>query len=38
MYSYGPPHMAVQKHDDQHEHTAMWGYGIIKLSNNKRIQ
>ena len=21
MYSYGPPHMAVQKHADQHEHT-----------------
>ena len=21
MYSYGPPHMAGQKHDDQHEHT-----------------
>ena len=21
MYSYGPPHMAVQKRDDQHEHT-----------------
>ena len=21
MYSYGPPHMAVQKLDDQHEHT-----------------
>ena len=21
MYSYGPPHMAVQKHDDQHEYT-----------------
>ena len=21
MYSYGPPHMAVQKHDDKHEHT-----------------
>ena len=21
MYSYGPPHMAVQKQDDQHEHT-----------------
>ena len=20
MYSYGPPHMAVQKQDDQHEH------------------
>ena len=21
MYSYGPPHMAVQKQDDQHERT-----------------
>ena len=21
MYSYGPPHMAVQKQDDQHKHT-----------------
>ena len=21
MYSYGPPHIAVQKQDDQHEHT-----------------
>ena len=21
MYSYGPPHMAVQKQDDQHDHT-----------------
>ena len=21
MYSYGPQHMVVQKHDDQHEHT-----------------
>ena len=21
MYSYGPPHMAVEKQDDQHEHT-----------------
>ena len=21
MYSHGPPHMAVQKQDDQHEHT-----------------
>ena len=21
MYSYGPPHMAVQMQDDQHEHT-----------------
>ena len=21
MYSYGPPHMAVQKQDDQHEYT-----------------
>ena len=21
LYSYGPPHMAVQKQDDQHEHT-----------------
>ena len=21
MYSYGPPHMAEQKQDDQHEHT-----------------
>ena len=21
MYSYGPPHMAVQKQDEQHEHT-----------------
>ena len=21
MYSYGPPHVAVQKQDDQHEHT-----------------
>ena len=21
MYSYGPPHMVVQKQDDQHEHT-----------------
>ena len=21
MYSYGPPHTAVQKQDDQHEHT-----------------
>ena len=29
MYSYGPPHMAKQKQDDQLEHTAaMWGYGI----------
>ena len=22
MYSYGPPHMAGQKQDDQHEHTS----------------
>ena len=22
MYSYGPPHMAVQKQEDQHEHTS----------------
>ena len=22
MYSYGPPHMAVQKQDDQLEHTS----------------
>ena len=29
MYSYGPPHMAVQKQDDQHEH---------KFSNYVRIQ
>ena len=29
MYSYGPPHMAVQKQDDQHEHT---------FSNCVRIQ
>ena len=29
MYSYGPPHMAVQKLDDQHEHT---------FSNYVRIQ
>ena len=29
MYSYGPPHMAVQKQDDQHEHT---------FSNYVRIQ
>ena len=29
IYSYGPPHMAVQKHDDQHEHT---------FSNYVRIQ
>ena len=21
MYSYGPPHMAEEKQDDQHEHT-----------------
>ena len=21
MYSYGPPHIAVQKQDDQYEHT-----------------
>ena len=21
MYSYGPPHMAKQKQDDNHEHT-----------------
>ena len=21
MYPYGPPHMAEQKQDDQHEHT-----------------
>ena len=21
MYSYGPPHMAEQKQDEQHEHT-----------------
>ena len=33
MYSYGPPHMAEQKQDDQPEHTytytaAMWGYGM----------
>ena len=21
MYSYGPPHKAEQKQDDQHEHT-----------------
>ena len=29
MYSYGPPHMAEQKQDDQLEHTAaMWGYGM----------
>ena len=21
MYSYGPPHMAEQEQDDQHEHT-----------------
>ena len=29
MYSYGPQHMAVQKQDDQHEHT---------FSNYVRIQ
>ena len=29
MYSNGPPHMAVQKQDDQHEHT---------FSNYVRIQ
>ena len=29
MYSYGPPHMAVQKQDDQHEHT---------FSSNVRIR
>ena len=29
MYSYGPPHIAVQKQDDQHEHT---------FSNYVRIQ
>ena len=29
MYSYGPPHMAVQKQDDQHEHI---------FSNYVRIQ
>ena len=29
MYSYGPSHMAVQKQDDQHEHT---------LSNYVRIR
>ena len=29
MHSYGPPHMAVQKQDDQHEHT---------FSNYVRIQ
>ena len=29
MYSYGPPYMAVQKQDDQHEHT---------FSNYVRIQ
>ena len=29
MYSSGPPHMAVQKQDDQHEHT---------LSNYVRIR
>ena len=29
LYSYGPPHMAVQKQDDQHEHT---------FSNYVRIQ
>ena len=29
MYSYGLPHMAGQKQDDQVEHTAaMWGYGM----------
>ena len=29
MYSYGPPHMAEQKQDDQFEHAAaMWGYGM----------
>ena len=33
MYSYGPPHMAKQKQDDQLEHTyihtsAVWGYGM----------
>ena len=29
IYSYGPPHMAEQKHDDQLEHTySMWGYGM----------
>ena len=29
MYSYGPPHMGVQKQDDQHEHT---------FSSNVRIR
>ena len=29
MYTYGPPHMAVQKQDDQHKHT---------FSNYVRIQ
>ena len=29
MYSYGPPHMAVQKQADQHEHT---------FSSNVRIR
>ena len=30
MYSYGPPHMAGQKQDDQHIHSVtMWGYGML---------
>ena len=29
MYSYGPPHMAVQKQDEQHEHTFS-SYGRIR--------
>ena len=28
MYSYGPPHMAMQKQDDQHSAT-MWVYGML---------
>ena len=30
MYSYGPPHMVVQKQDDQYEHTfSSYVFGML---------
>ena len=40
MYSYGPPHMAVQKQDDQHEHTfssyvRIWNEDLPRAMNDR---
>ena len=37
MYSYGPPHMAKEKQDDQHEHT-LSNYVIIRDIVQKTCQ